>query len=1083
MAAPTDQEQYLLELINEARLDPLKNAARYITSYTPLTSSDPDIQAAIDAFNVSGSALLADYQNLTAVDPLAWNSNLADAAENHSAAMIAADEQSYQVLGEDNLGDRYQAAGYTGFNRLGENVQAYADSLIYGHAGFMIAWGNGADGMQTFTSDRNNIMWGDLTEVGINVTTESSSSTDVGPLVITEDFGNRGLLYVLGVAYTDSDADDFYSIGEGRGDLTVSVSGSSTTTAASGGYALAVAPGDRTITFNGGGLSGSAQVTTKIEFDSIKLDIVDGNTLLTSGSVEVSGAISVIRAIGKVTFGLTLTAGEGNQDIYGYTGRDTLNGGGGNDRLFGGDNRDTLNGGSGDDELEGGEGNDTLNGGLGTDAAVYDGNHDDYTVSSPSAGNFTVSGPGIGTDTLTSIELFRFADGEYIWNQNSEQLVVNEPNEDPDVDSSQSVSTSEDTAKQITVSATDPDGDTLTYSAGPAGHGSVTGGSGGVFTYTPDMGFEGSDSFVVTVNDGNGGSATQTVNVTVTPENTVPTVAASQDISTDEDTAAQFNVAGEDADGDTLTYSAGPASHGTVSGGAGGTFTYTPAADYNGADSFVVTVNDGKGGTAQQTVNVTVDPLNDTPIAAAAQAITTSTGNAKPVFVTASDADGDTLEYSAGSAENGTVSGGSGGVFTYTPGESFSGSDSFTVMIDDGNGASIAQAISVTVTETEETASTLRFFATDGFVGKIGGSGTVFGSNAFQDITVGEQPDDFTFDASFNRGGDIIRFLHNASAYSIALSGSSAVIDDGTSSYTIPIGSAGISLVFADGVRSLRFDESDSQVKIGGQVVDEVFALINTPDDGSPLPTGAVVTADARVFLSEGAEVTTGGNQSVFGTLAAEHVYYMYGDLILDPSYNKGGDTLHVTNPASHYTVYLSGSQAILMSDEGTITIPVGTVGMTLDFDGDQRLLRFDTSSGQVKIGDSVVSAIDPDDALPVGVSGSDGPGSLDQGSHASSVAIDLEADTAYVLTDNANQVSNVVINGFDDDDRILVTGIESSEYNFSSVGDDIRITYSDGGAIYNEIILLDVANSPPPIVSDLESAVANVGWNFIDFA
>ena len=95
MPAPTSQEQYLLELINEARLDPLRNAARYINSYTPLASSDPDIQSAVNFFNVSGSALLSAYQGLSAVAPLAWNNNLSSAAQGHNAAMIAEDEQSH----------------------------------------------------------------------------------------------------------------------------------------------------------------------------------------------------------------------------------------------------------------------------------------------------------------------------------------------------------------------------------------------------------------------------------------------------------------------------------------------------------------------------------------------------------------------------------------------------------------------------------------------------------------------------------------------------------------------------------------------------------------------------------------------------------------------------------------------------------------------------------------------------------------------------------------------------------------------------------------------------------------------------
>ena len=68
MANPTAEEQFLLELINEARLNPLANAARYISSYSPLTSSDGDIQTALTYFGVSGTALQSAYAALTAVN-------------------------------------------------------------------------------------------------------------------------------------------------------------------------------------------------------------------------------------------------------------------------------------------------------------------------------------------------------------------------------------------------------------------------------------------------------------------------------------------------------------------------------------------------------------------------------------------------------------------------------------------------------------------------------------------------------------------------------------------------------------------------------------------------------------------------------------------------------------------------------------------------------------------------------------------------------------------------------------------------------------------------------------------------------
>ena len=141
--------------------------------------------------------------------------------------------------------------------------------------------------------------------------------------------------------------------------------------------------------------------------------------------------------------------------------------------------------------------------------------------------------------------------------------------------------------------------------------------AGGSVTYTPNANFNGSDSFTYTVSDGNGGTDTATVNVTVNPVNDAP-VANNDSATTDEDTPVTVNVVANDTDveGDTLTVSAvTQGANGTVTF-AGGCVTYTPNGNFNGSDSFTYTVSDGNGGTDTATVNVTVNPVNDAPVAA-----------------------------------------------------------------------------------------------------------------------------------------------------------------------------------------------------------------------------------------------------------------------------------------------------------------------------------------------------------------------------------------------------------------------------------------------------------------------------------
>ncbi|AGU51777.1 putative outer membrane adhesin-like protein [Variovorax paradoxus B4] len=175
--------------------------------------------------------------------------------------------------------------------------------------------------------------------------------------------------------------------------------------------------------------------------------------------------------------------------------------------------------------------------------------------------------------------------------------------------------TDEDTPVSGQIIGSDADGDTLTYTKGsdPA-HGMVTVNADGTYTYTPGANFNGTDSFTVTVSDGHGGTTTSTVNVTVNPVNDLPTV-PDYTKTTPEDTPVSGQVIGTDVDGDTLTYVKGsdPA-HGTVTVNADGTYTYTPGANFNGTDSFTVTVSDGHGGTTTSTVNVTVNPVNDAPV-------------------------------------------------------------------------------------------------------------------------------------------------------------------------------------------------------------------------------------------------------------------------------------------------------------------------------------------------------------------------------------------------------------------------------------------------------------------------------------
>lgn len=280
---PTGFEQEMLELLNHMRSDPAGELHRLLTSTNPIHSADPNVQAALDYFGVSGSALASAWSSLRSVPPLAWNDSLMTSSRGHNQAMIAADQQSHQLPGEASLGTRITQAGYTNWTSAGENIYAYANSVLYGHAGFAIDWGYGPAGMQSPAGHRINMMSGSFREVGISVAPENNPNTDVGPYVITQDFGNRSTLgnpYLLGAVYNDLNHDGRYEAGEGLANINITARGTATTynigTMSAGGYQLQVPTGSYTVTFSGAGFTTPITQTIAVGSVNVLLDAFPG---------------------------------------------------------------------------------------------------------------------------------------------------------------------------------------------------------------------------------------------------------------------------------------------------------------------------------------------------------------------------------------------------------------------------------------------------------------------------------------------------------------------------------------------------------------------------------------------------------------------------------------------------------------------------------------------------------------------------------------------------------------------------------------------------------------------------------------
>ena len=276
----------------------------------------------------------------------------------------------------------------------------------------------------------------------------------------------------------------------------------------------------------------------------------------------------------------------------------------------------------------------------------------------------------------------------------------------------------------VLVNDSDPNNDTLTaVLQTQASNGTVSLAADGSFTYTPNADFNGLDTFTYVANDGAENSNPATVTINVRPINAAP-VAANDSYSTDEDTTLNPSLGvlsnDTDGDGDNLTVSLQTSTaNGSLTLNADGTFSYSPNANFNGSDSFTYVANDGQVDSATATVTITVNPVNDVPVA---DGNSYSTSKNMPLTIDAasgvlsndSDIDGDALTSSiASEASNGTVTLNSDGSFTYTPNSDFVGSDSFTYVANDGTIDSQAATVNINVTDPGSTQVVMRLEVTN----------------------------------------------------------------------------------------------------------------------------------------------------------------------------------------------------------------------------------------------------------------------------------------------------------------------------------------------------------------------------------
>jgi uncharacterized protein YkwD len=286
----TNVEQLVLELINRARANPEAEVTRL-----GLTSLNEGLAAG----TISSAAKA----------PLAPNQLLTNASRLHSQDMYNRQFFDHNTPDGRTAFDRIRDAGYT-FTTAGENIAfwsrgsfgAVSDSELTALRNAAPTGTQHHDGLFRSPGHRTNLMSDNFLEVGLGLTVDRRKTGNGTESYLTEKFGTRsGDAFLVGVAFRDAiTVDNFYTVGEGLGGVTIVATHSNgttytTTTGSAGGYALQVPNGTYTIQASGGPLAASQQRTgITVSAKNQKVDFVD--TGLTAPAL-VQDSIGTLRVL------------------------------------------------------------------------------------------------------------------------------------------------------------------------------------------------------------------------------------------------------------------------------------------------------------------------------------------------------------------------------------------------------------------------------------------------------------------------------------------------------------------------------------------------------------------------------------------------------------------------------------------------------------------------------------------------------------------------------------------------------------------------------------------------------------------
>ena len=317
---------------------------------------------------------------------------------------------------------------------------------------------------------------------------------------------------------------------------------------------------------------------------------------------------------------------------------------------------------------------------------------------------YTANATYVGEDSFK----FEVSDGDKTSAEATVSITVSASNviNAPPVATAASVSTNEDVAIPVTLAGVDPESTALSFEITTQPTKGVLSGSAPNIIYTPNINYNGSDSFAFSVSDGVNTSVPATVSISVNALNDTPS-ANDASFSVKAGEAISVELTGADPDSTNLTYTVTKQPAGGVLTGVAPNLTYTANSSFEGTDIFKFAVSDGDKTSVEATISIAVSKseiVNEPPLATAATVVTDE-DVAKPITLAGTDPESADLSYAVTiQPGNGTLSG-DAPTITYTPNPNYNGSDSFEFTVTDGENISAPAKVTITVNAIDDVPS------------------------------------------------------------------------------------------------------------------------------------------------------------------------------------------------------------------------------------------------------------------------------------------------------------------------------------------------------------------------------------------